>query len=109
MKKFFANLGAGNYYDESGIEEVEYDHFERISEATIIGYDGDILPSASQRRSREIRFSLFFDNTLYDTLAEAETYLINTLKDHLNQIKEELTPLQAKYENIKNVLSKYEN
>ena len=109
MKKFFANLGAGNYYDKSDIKEVEYDHFERISESTIIGYDGDTLPSASQRRSREIRFSLFLDNTLYDTLAEAETYLINTLKDHLNQIKEELTSLQAKYENIKNVLSKYEN
>ena len=106
MKKFFANLGSGNYYN-SNITEVEYDHFDILSEKTIIGYDGDILPDGCQRRSGKIRFSLFFSDSLYDTLEDAKKYLKNTLKDHLKEIEPEFEKLQKQVNNIKIALDKY--
>lgn len=105
MKKFFVNLNVGNYYESPYIKEVEYDHFEKSSEHIIIGYDGDTLPDSVQRRRREIRFSFFFDNTLYDSEEDAKTYLITTLEEHLKEIEEKLDPLLTKQKNIKKILS----
>lgn len=105
MKKFFVNLCAGNYFENSAIEEVEYDHFDRLSEHTFIGYDGDVVPDSHQRRTREVRFSLFFEETLYDTKEEARIFLKTTLEEHLRQIEEELNPLLIKQKNIKKILS----
>ena len=105
MKKFFANLGADNYYESPYIKEVEYDHFEKTSEHIIIGYDGDILPDSIQRRSKEIRFSFFFEDTLYDSEEDAKTYLRTTLEEYLKEIEEKLGPLLTKQKNIKKILS----
>lgn len=105
MKKFLANLGLDNYYESPYIKEVEYDHFEKLSERIIIGYDGDILPDSVQRRNREIRFSLFLEDTLYDSEEEAKTYLITTLEERLKEIEEKLGPLLIKQKNIKKILS----
>lgn len=109
MKKFFVNLRAGNYYDSPHIKEIEYDHFDSISEKTIIGYDGDILPDGLQRRYGQIRFSLFFSDSLHDTLEDAKKYLKNTLKNHLKEIESEFEKLQKQVNNIKEALYKYED
>ena len=105
MNKFFADLNAGGNF-EACIKEVKYEHFVDNSENTIMGYDGDICPKGLYRSQiKNIRYSLFFKNTLYDTFEEANDYLNNQLQKYLNEFESEFEKLKIKINNIKKALN----
>ena len=107
MKKFFANIDSGNLYEDPHITEVEYDHFADNSESTVVGYDGDVLPvGLSRSEKKNIRFSLFWRHTLYDTYEDAENYIKQQLERRLEEIKPEFEKLQTEIKNIETALKK---
>jgi len=107
MKKFFADIDAGHYYESPFIKEVEYDHFDENSESTIIGYDGDISPKGRNRtENKNIRYSLFWKNSIYENYEDAKNFLKQKLEDEYNTIEPEYKKLRTQIINIETALKK---
>ena len=108
MKKYFANIDAGNLWLAPHIKEVDYDHYVEISESTIMGYDGDVAPNGLTRAEKKtINYSLFWKSTLYDTYEDAEEYLKQRLEERLKEIKPGFENLKIEISNIETALKKY--
>lgn len=108
MKKYYVHLYASPEYENPEIREVEYEHFEHQTEGTVVGYDGDVNPMNVGYRSerKQIRYSLFFDNELYDNKEDAEKYLRKNLEELFEKHTFEYEEILTRLNNIKNALAK---